>query len=170
MSSMPESTNRAGRINDNTDFRDGYAEGFLDAVTTKHVMSSDTALAMANLAAGRDDLTAEQRTVILAALDAAMSPAAKPADCPDWCVIDHIHDDERDDLVLHQGDDHIDSTGWKLLGEDLSIRVSRTDSTAENTTGTPVLYVAAELELTTWEQAAELARAILDGFGYLKGA
>jgi hypothetical protein len=26
------------------------------------------------------------------------------------------------------------------------------------------------VELTTWEQAAELARTILDGFGYLEGA
>jgi hypothetical protein len=91
--------------------------------------------------------------------------------CPDWCVLDHAQDDRRDDLVLHQGDDHTDGTVRKLLDPDrLDIRVSRTDCPAEGMLGTAALYVTTEVELTTWEQAAELARTILDGFGYLKGA
>lgn len=98
-------------------------------------------------------------------------PAAAALDCPEWCVVDHSTDDVRDDLVLHHGDDHIDGTVRKLFGNgNLGVYVARTDSLTERTTGTPALLVRADVELTTWEQAAELARTILDGFGYLGGA
>ncbi|MEV6306494.1 hypothetical protein AB0M02_44300 [Actinoplanes sp. NPDC051861] len=99
-------------------------------------------------------------------------------DCPDWCTIDHTGDDPADpieNLILHMGDDHgIDETTRDLLhaheGSQLDVRVARTDCPQEGTVGVPALMVRADLELTTWEQAAELARAILDSFGYLKGA
>lgn len=98
----------------------------------------------------------------------------RPAGCPDWCTFDHAEDDERDDLALHMGDDHTDSTVRDLLdvhqGSKLRVVVARTDDLSADTRGTPALLVTADLELTTWEQAAELARAILDGFGYLNGA
>jgi hypothetical protein len=101
-------------------------------------------------------------------------PTPPAAVDPDWCTVDHAADDERDDLVLHQGDDHTDGTVRRLLGVGsgsvLDIRVSRTDCPSEGRTGLPTLTIRADLELTTWEQAAELARAILDGFGYLPGA
>jgi hypothetical protein len=93
------------------------------------------------------------------------------ADCPDWCTIDHRDDDVRDDLILHQGSDHTDGTVRKLLdAHQLSVRVARTDDLAAGQAGTPTLTVHLDVELTTWEQAAELARTILDGFGYLAGA
>jgi hypothetical protein len=172
MSIMPESGNDNSRINDSTGFSTGYAEGFLDAVTLKPSVPVDTVVAVARLAAGRTNLTDEQRTSILAALDwAAKSPASRRADCPDWCVIDHIHDDERDDLVLHQGEDYTDGTVRTLLGgHEFDVCIARTDSLTEGRIGTPALRITAEVELTTWEQAAQLARTILDAFGRLQGA
>lgn len=98
-----------------------------------------------------------------------MTVPTRTALCPDWCLLDHTDDDPRVDLILHQDDDHTDGITRKLLGEHTNIRVSRTDCPAEGRIGEPALYVVVEAELTTWEQAAELARAILDGFGYLKG-
>lgn len=139
MNSMPEPSNHDDRINDNTDFRDGYAEGFLDAVTGKR-----------EPAGGRRD------------------------DCPEWCTLDHGEDDARDDLVLHLGDDHVDGTVRRLLevhdGSKLAIQVARCDDLSTGTVGTPNLMVRADLELKTWEQVGELARTILDSFGYLEGA
>lgn len=102
-----------------------------------------------------------------------MFPAAdnRLPGCPDFCLYDHRTDDERDDLVLHHGDDHTDDTVRQLLDPHaLDIRVARTDCPPEGRTGTPVLAVRMDLELTSWRQAAELAHAILDGFGYLHGA
>lgn len=91
--------------------------------------------------------------------------------CPEWCTIDHSTDDERDDLVLHTGDDHTDGTVRRLLdASKLHIHVARTDSLTESRRGAPALLVHADVELTTWQQAAELARSILDGFSYLQGA
>lgn len=100
---------------------------------------------------------------------------SQPADsCPEWCLLDHTADDVRDDLVLHQADDHTDGSVHRMLGVPaqhvLDVRVSRTDCPSEGTTGTPALLIRADLEVTTWEQAGELARTILDGFGYLQGA
>lgn len=90
-------------------------------------------------------------------------------DCPEWCTVDHSEDDNRDDLVLHQGADHVDGSVRKLLDpHQLDVRVSRTDLPSEGTAGTAALYVRAEVEITTWQQAAELARVILDSFGYLE--
>lgn len=96
----------------------------------------------------------------------------KPAiTCPDWCTLDHAEDDPRDDLALHQSDDHTDSVTRRLLdAHQLSVRVSRTDDLTAGQAGAPALTVHLDVELTTWEQAAELARTILDGFGYLHGA
>ncbi len=89
---------------------------------------------------------------------------------PDWCTYEHGEDVAEFDLVTHTGDDHTDGTVRKLLDGRVEIRVARTDSQDEGTVGTPCLLVVCELELTTWEQAAELSRTILDGFGYLAGA
>lgn len=96
-------------------------------------------------------------------------PGVAALDCPEWCVIDHTEDDARDDMVLHQGADHVDGAVRKLLdAHQLDVRVSRTDVPADGTIGTAALYVRAEVELTTWQQAAELSRVILDSFGYLE--
>jgi hypothetical protein len=90
--------------------------------------------------------------------------------CPDWCVYDH-DGEERDDLITHLGDEHTDGSVRDLLdAHRLDLRVARTDDRHERTIGTPNLYVRIEAELTTWEQAAELARTILDSFGYIEGA
>jgi hypothetical protein len=93
-------------------------------------------------------------------------------DCPEWCIVDHDADDPRDDIVLHAGDDHTESTVRKLLdAHQLDIRVVSTTNTLPTEPATaPTLHVRVDAELTTWEQAAELARTILDAFGYLKGA
>lgn len=100
-----------------------------------------------------------------------------PDDCPDWCTFDHTGDDPADpieNLILHMGDDHTDGSVRKMLdvheGSKLDIRVARTDCPSEGTVGKPALMIRADLELTTWEQAGELARTILDAFGYLLGA
>lgn len=91
-------------------------------------------------------------------------------DCPDWCTLDH-RTDVDESAVLHLGDDHTDSTVRKLLdvheGSTLDVRVARCDNNDEGTLGTPNLMVRCDLELATWEQAAELARTILDAFGYV---
>lgn len=126
--------------------------------------------------ARRREMTADDVEAVLDAMFPAEVSHMGHLDCPDWCTFDHRQDDERDDLVLHQGADHVDGTVRKLLelypdgGAKLDVRVSRTDDAAAGTVGVPNLYVRCEVELTTWEQAAELARTILDGFGYLKGA
>lgn len=153
--------------------RDGYAEGYLDcaaAVTGR--ITRETLAAVGSLAARRNDLTDGEREEIRAAIaDSICEPGVAREDCPDWCTYDHRTDDARDDLILHMGDDHTDGTVRKLLGADkLEIRVARTDCPSEGTTGTASLMVRCDLELTLWEQAAELARTILDGFGYLAGA
>jgi hypothetical protein len=97
---------------------------------------------------------------------------SRPAYCPDWCTLTHDQDDdERDGLALHMGADHTDATVRRLLdAHHLELQVARTDDVDEGTLGKPNLYVRVEVELTTWEQAAELARTILDSFGYLHGA
>jgi hypothetical protein len=153
MSSMPESVNEeivtAAQI----------------ALTCFHPADAEQAGNMLLFWVRRQELTHLDVAEVLR----RMFPESAPA-CPDWCTIDHATDDERDDLVLHMGDDHIDGVGRKLLDGKLDIRVARCDDTEAGTRGVPNLYVRADLELTTWEQAAELARAILDGFGYLNGA
>jgi hypothetical protein len=135
------------------DYRDGFTKGYLAAVAQS-----------VRLRKGHAEV-AKLREQLLA--------------CPDWCTDDHANDDPADpvmNLILHMGDDHTDGTVRKLLdvwpdsGTKLDIRTARTDCPQEGTVGTPNLYVRCEVELTTWEQAAELARTILDGFGYLKGA
>lgn len=116
----------------------------------------------------RPEMIAEDMAAVLD----AMYPEPLPAlNCPDWCTFEHDDGVADFDLVTHMGDDHLDGTGRKLLdGHKLEIRVARTDCLPEGTVGVPNLMVTCDLELTTWEQAAELARAILDGFGYLNGA
>jgi len=96
-------------------------------------------------------------------------------DCPEWCIEDHSADDERDDIVLHRGANHVDGILIGLLPEEhrhrLDVRVTSTTNLLPDEEGEePTLYVQVEAQLTTWQQAAELARTILDGFGYLKGA
>jgi hypothetical protein len=179
----------ATRMTDNTDFRDGYAEGFVEAIRLKSMVSPEAAAAIGNIADRRESLTDAERDAIRFALK---SPAERlldetaqrwqrehrellarieRADCPDWCTIDHAEDDARDDLVLHQGGDHTDGTVRKLLNPDtLDITVCRTDNVGEGRPGAAVLQVYADVELTTWQQAAELSRTILDAFGYLEGA
>lgn len=133
-------------------FRSGYAEGFLDAVRTRGRMMRDAA----EVERLRQELIA----------------------CPEWCTFDHSADDPADpimNLILHMGDDQTDGVVRRMLlgetaGYTLDIRVARTDCPQEGTIGTPALLVRTDVEVTTWEQAAELARSILDGFGYLKGA
>lgn len=97
---------------------------------------------------------------------------ARISDCPEWCTLTHdLADDLRDGMALHLSADHTDGTVRKLLdAHQLEVQVARTDILSEGRAGTPNLYVRCEVELTTWEQAAELARTILDGFGYLKDA
>lgn len=147
---------------DSTEYGRGYADGYLAGIAAVKVETPTTPVEQLI------DETVERWRLEDQEM---MRRVARPDDCPDWCVIDHIHDDERDDLVLHQADDHTDGTVRKLLDDqDLDIRVTRTDCTSEGRTGTPTLRVTTEIELTTWEQAAELARTILDGFGYLAGA
>lgn len=92
-----------------------------------------------------------------------------PDACPDWCIEDHREDDPRDDIVLHRGGDHTDSTVRRLLAAtQLDIRIVSTTNVLPTEPGTaPTLNVRVDAELTTWEQAAELARTILDAFGYL---
>jgi hypothetical protein len=121
-----------------TDGREGYANGYIDG-----------------LAAAKQ-------------LFGKATPVEQPA-CPDWCTLTHDpEDDARDDLALHMGDDHTDETARKLLdAHTLEVRVARTDVLSEGRTGTPNLFVRVDAELTTWQQAAELARTILDAFGYV---
>lgn len=127
----------------------------------------DQAVALLDCWARREEMTAVD---VAKVLDQLFPPAAEIG-CPDWCLEDHSTDDARDDLVLHMGGEHTDGYVRKLLDPHLlDLRVARTDCPSEGRTGTPNLYVRAELELTTWGQAAELARTILDAFGYLHGA
>lgn len=118
----------------------------------------------------RDELDAD---AVKTVLDFVVSPALDRATrlrCPEWCTFDHRADDVRDDLISHMSDDHTDGSVRELLDARVDVRVARTDNLWEGTVGVPNLYVRVEAELTTWEQAAELARTILDGFGYLAGA
>lgn len=97
---------------------------------------------------------------------------AEAPECPEWCTTDHAGtDDDRDDLVLHMSSNHVETRVKELAdAHQLDIRVARTDFPSDGTSGVPNLYVRYEVEVTSWEQAAELARMILDGFGYLEGA
>lgn len=80
--------------------------------------------------------------------------------CPDWCVTEHTHDlrNPVDNLVLHEAPPL--ATG---------IRICRTDCPDEGRVGEPVLYVAVELELGTYQEAAEFAAAVLNGIFQLLG-
>jgi hypothetical protein len=169
VSTLPTPANSDDRINDNPDYRDGYVSGYVDALeAARAIVKSEAVHAVADLAARRDTLTAADLEGIRAALAGSATGRVVRDDCPEWCTTDHGDDDVRDDLVLHQGDDHTDGVVRKLLdAHQLDLRVSRTDNLTDGTVGTPALYVRVEAELTTWEQAAELARAILDGFGYV---
>lgn len=91
-----------------------------------------------------------------------LAEVRKLLNCPEWCVSEHAGDNPADpveNIMLH-------FSGERFQG----VEVFRTDVPQEGTIGTPALRVAVDLELTTWQQAAELAHAILDGFGYLEGA
>jgi hypothetical protein len=85
-------------------------------------------------------------------------PTSTPArpDCPEWCISAHRNEL---DLITHEAMEHAPG-----------ISVMRTDCPDEGRIGKPVLYVAVELELSTWEDAGRLAHAILDGVDYLIGA
>jgi hypothetical protein len=156
MNSMTDPGNTGTSTSGSADYREGYADGYLSGLQQVRKYLAD------------QDAVAES---LRAAIVGAIVPDEHRDDCPDWCTDDHRADDERDDLITHMGDDHTDGTVRSLLdGHRLDIRVARTDCPSEGTVGVPSLYVRCEVELTTWEQAAELARAILDGFGYLKGA
>lgn len=87
--------------------------------------------------------------------------SARTGLCPDWCVTDHSEHPltETDNLITHQAMPHA-----------FGMIVTRTDCPDEGTVGVPALRVALDLELATWEQAADLARSVLDAFGYLDGA
>jgi hypothetical protein len=114
-------------------------------------------------------VTATVPSVVTSTTEAPVVMA--PEHDPEWCTIDHAEDDDRDDLVLHMGDDHTDRSVRTLLNAHrLSLRIAQADDVDAFLPGKPTLMVHVDVELTTWEQAAELARTILDGFGYLKGA
>jgi hypothetical protein len=152
------------RLASNTDFRDGYVDGYLDAIKVARGMQDEQRLAALSPAEKLLDETAarweRERQEWL----------AKISGCPEWCALTHDpEDDAHADLALHMGDDHTDDTVRKLLDGRVEVRVARTDVLSEGTTGTPNLYVRCELELTTWQQAAELARLIVDAFGYVPG-
>jgi uncharacterized protein DUF6907 len=145
------------------DYREGYAEGYLSGLeqVRKYLAEDETGGCSVDTPGGDGGFAERFLEQML----------ERRGDCPEWCTLDHRGDDVRDDLILHQGDDHTDGSVRKLLdGTRLDIRLSRTDSLTEGTVGKPSLYVQCEVELTTWEQAGELARTILDGFGYLQGA
>lgn len=95
----------------------------------------------------------------------------RPDTCPAWCTVDHSDDKDPLELRLHLGDEHTDGTVRDLLqvhtGSTIDIRVARCDNPDEGTVGTPNLMVRMDLELTTWEQAAELARTILEAFSFV---
>lgn len=160
MSSMPEPSQTAERINDSlapdetTEYGKGYADGFVHGVAAAKAVTQSPAERLVDETA--EQWAAENRELL---------------GCPDWCTDDHGPVDVRVDLITHMGDDHTDGTVRRLLdATTLDIRVARTDSPLEGTVGAPNLYVRCDVELTTWQQAAELARTILDGFGYLEGA
>lgn len=88
--------------------------------------------------------------------------------CPDWCVADHVRD-----RAAYEGEgtgEVMDLVTHEAAPMPFGLYVSRTDCPNEGRVGEPVLRVVLEVELKTWEEAAGLARAILDGFGYLQGA
>lgn len=167
-------------------YRDGYANGYLDAIAVKSKVSAETLAAMESFVARRDTMTDAEQDAIRGALGQPKDDGGFAARwleerqrrtalaCPEWCTIGHAEDDDRGDLALHMGDDHTDGYARRLLnvheGSKLLARVARTDDLAKGTAGVPALLVTADLELTTWEQAGELARTILDAFGYLEGA
>jgi hypothetical protein len=87
--------------------------------------------------------------------------------CPDWCVVDH-----RGEFAANEAEGFIvmDLVTHEARAIAPGISVMRTDNIDEGRVGKPVLYVAVELEITTWEDAGRLAHAILDGVDYLIGA
>lgn len=178
------------RLAGNGDYRDGYATGFVEAVQLK----TETA-EFITVAGGRRVFTCCGKIDHEPHRNFCEHYRASRADrliddrvarwnrehlkwrgdvlgCPEWCTTSHTVDEFEDQqLISHLGADYADGTVRKLLdAHALSVQVARTDDLSEGTTGTPNLYVRCELELTSWEQAAELARTILDGFGYLKDA
>jgi hypothetical protein len=154
------------RLETNSEFRDGYLEGYVGALQVA------TALRRGDL----DD----QRTPAQRFLDETAERweqerrelIAKIAECPAWCALTHNPaDDARDDMALHMSVNHVDDTVRKVLApHHLEVQVSRLDCPSTGAAGVPNLYVWCELELTTLEQATELARTIVDGFGHLEDA
>jgi hypothetical protein len=149
--------------------RDGYAEGYLDALdAVKKIRDEQRSAALSPTPAERflDETAARWEREHQEWL-------AKFNTCPAWCTLTHDpEDDVRDGMALHMGDDHTDETVRKLLdAHTLEVRVARLDILTEDLAGSPIgtpnLHVRIDAELTTWEQAAELARVILDGFVYV---
>ncbi|GIE79083.1 hypothetical protein Aph02nite_50330 [Actinoplanes philippinensis] len=69
MSTVPTPTDRDERINDNPDFRDGYVEGYLDALTVARVVKQETVEALGSIALRRRALTPVERKAILGVLE-----------------------------------------------------------------------------------------------------
>jgi hypothetical protein len=181
------------RVINGDDRREGYATGYVDAITAVKAMGRDGLGAFIEITDGHilhtccgkiDDEAhrnfcehygtrslAEQFLEETAARWEREREAllARVSGCPAWCTLTHDpEDDIRDDMALHMGDDHTDDTVRKLLdAHTLEVRVARLDVLSEGRTGTPNLHVRVDAELTTWQQAAELARTILDAFDYV---
>jgi hypothetical protein len=151
------------RLASNTDFRDGYVDGYLDAIKAARGMRDEQRLAALSPAERFLDETAarweRERQEWL----------AKISGCPAWCTLTHDpEDDARDGMALHMDDDHTDETVRKLIdARALEVRVTRLDVLSEGRIGTPALFVRVDAELTTWRQAAELTRIILDAFDHV---
>ncbi|MEU4618857.1 hypothetical protein AB0G04_02600 [Actinoplanes sp. NPDC023801] len=155
----------------NTAHRDGYAEGYLDALdAVKKIRDERRGAVLFPTPAQRflDETAARWERE-------HQEWRAKVSGCPAWCTLTHDPiDDARDGMALHMGDDHTDDTVRKLLdAHTLQVRVARLDVLTEDLVGerigTPNLHVHVDVEVTTWQQAAELARTILDAFDYVPG-
>lgn len=154
-----------------TEYGDGYAAGYLDAIdAVKRMRDEQRRPALSPTPARQflDETAARWEREHQEWL-------AKANACPAWCTLTHDpEDDARDGMALHMGYDHTDDTVRKLLdAHTLEVRVARLDILTEDLagerTGTPNLHVRIDAELTTWQQAAELARTILDAFDYVPG-
>jgi hypothetical protein len=180
-------------VTDSTGYRGGYATGYVDAITAVKAMGREGLGAFIEITDGHllhiccgkldDDAhrnfcehygtrsPSERFLEETAARWEREREAllARVSGCPAWCTLTHDpEDDIRDDMALHMGDDHTDDTVRKLLdAHTLEVRVARLDVLSEGRTGTPNLHVRVDAELTTWQQAAELARTILDAFDYV---
>lgn len=180
MNSMPEPTQPDQRINDNPDYRDGYADGYVDCATLTGINEDIVQAAMIALAAfhpetpeqAADMLLFWRRRAELTEADIAevgdrMFPEPLPLmDCPAWCTTDHsgYRYNRFENLAEHDREVLVERD--ERGGVKLQVLVSVTDDLTERRRNEPGILIIADEPISP-AQAIRLVGAVSEGLRIL---